>query len=177
MATTVSGTTGIDKVQDGIIGTDDLAAGAVTPAKTQLGALPSCVRLSGTPSPQFGTTNTFIRRFLTTHLNQGSDVTYADTAAAGGSFTINTNGVYAVSYTDNAGAAATFGISLNSTQLTIGVQSINQADQLSVATSAAANYIINSAWTGYLPAGSVIRAHGGASAATQNISFCIQRVA
>lgn len=49
-----------------------------------------------------GSTNTKIRRFTTIDQNVGSDITYADSATLGGSFTINQTGVYAM-YSQDVG--------------------------------------------------------------------------
>jgi hypothetical protein len=63
----------------------------------------------------FGSTNTMIRRFTNTTINTGTDITYADSATLGATFTINTAGVYAISYSDSFAASADMGLSLNST--------------------------------------------------------------
>src|SRR5580693_1830024 len=47
-----------------------------------------------------GSSYTTIRRFANVDINTGSDITYTDSASAGASFTINTNGIYSISYTD-----------------------------------------------------------------------------
>lgn len=110
-----------------------------------------------TPSGN-GSTNTAIRRFTTVSVNQGADITYADSATLGASFTINTNGVYAISLTDCGNAAAYLGISKNSSQLTTAPQSISAADLLAL-INVGANTPGNASWSGYLPAGTIIRPH------------------
>ena len=71
----------------------------------------------------FGSTNTKIRRFSNIESTTGTAITYADSATAGGLFTINRAGVYAVNYWDgNTGTR--IGISKNSTELTTAIQSI-----------------------------------------------------
>jgi hypothetical protein len=109
----------------------------------------------------FGSVNTAIRRYLNTRTNQGSDIIYADSASLGSSFTINTDGVYAISVSEQSNSTSTWiGITLNGTQNTLSVFSINPADVLSIATNQAGNgYPAFCSWTGYLPAGSVIRPH------------------
>lgn len=125
----------------------------------------------------YGSTNTVIRRFSTIVVNQGSDITYADSATLGASFTINTDGVYAINYTDFFSATGDLGISLNSTQLTTAIGSITAADRLADATTSAANARANAPITLYLPAGSVIRPHtGGAGGGGANSQFTITRV-
>lgn len=78
-----------------------------------------------------GSTNTRIRRFTTTQVSIGSDITYADSAADGATFTINASGLYAITYADRDAAANTvLGISRNSTELTTNVNDITAADLL-----------------------------------------------
>lgn len=128
----------------------------------------------------YGSTNTAIRRFSTVVTNQGSDITYADSATLGASFTINTSGVYAISYSDSFGAAANWaGISKNSSQLTTAINLINAADALAVAYSSGSGVGVNVSATVYLAAGDVIRAHTGAVAyvAGAQTLFNITRVA
>ena len=136
----------------------------------------SMVRLTTTGIAN-GSTNTVIARFSTQEVNQGSDITYADSLTLGALFTINTNGVYAISFT--GGANCKFGISLNATgsPITTGIATISAATRLSEAVASAAGYYSNSAWTGYLPSGSLIRAHTDVAAMGANASFTIVRVA
>ena len=140
----------------------------------------SMIRLNSTNGA--GSTNTVIRRWLTTVTSQGTDITYADSATLGGTFTINTNGVYAIEYHDgNSAGAGTRGISLNSTQLTTAILSLtNQSEVLAMATTPTANYIGCASWIGYLAVGSIIRAHTEAATTltTQaQAAFTITRVA
>ena len=168
MPTQISGTNGADKIQDG----------TVTPADTQVGALPSMVRLN--TANGYGSTNTKIRRFTNTVTNQGSDITYADSATLGASFTINTDGTYAISYSDCFTNPAVMGMSLNSTQLTTNLESITVASILSANTTGSANYVGVASWNGYLPAGSVIRPHSAGLAVGTigaGVQFTIVRVA
>lgn len=124
----------------------------------------------------YGSTNTAIRRFTNVVVNQGSDITYADSASAGGSFTINTNGVYAISYVDSFSANSFGGISLDSNQLTTGIGSISAASRLSYAFYST-NAVVVNAWTGYLPAGSIIRPHAqGVGTGANQAHFDIARV-
>lgn len=158
----------MSQVQDGI----------VTPAKTQVGALPSMIRLN--TANGHGSTNTKIRRFSNVVTNQGSDITYADSAANGASFTINANGVYGISYSDGFVSADFLGVSVDSTQLTTSISVITASNRLGVCLSPAANFTGNFATTVYLAAGSVIRPHtyGTASGSQPETSqFTITRVA
>lgn len=128
----------------------------------------------------YGSTNTCIIRYTNIVTNQGSDITYADSATLGGSFTINTPGVYAVSgQVTFAPANSSFGISLNSSQLTTSIASITTADRLcfTVAASTSGRLAVSSCL--YLPSGSVIRAHADATAlvGVAEAQFTITRVA
>ena len=108
----------------------------------------------------YGSTNTVIRRFTNVVNNQGSDITYTDSATLGSSFTINVNGVYSISYSDTFNAPSACGISLNSSQLTTGINSINVSDILTVNLANNTTFsLTQSSWTGYLLKGSVIRPH------------------
>jgi hypothetical protein len=129
----------------------------------------------------YGSTNTFIRRFSTIVTNQGPDITYADSATLGATFTINTNGVYAISFSDQFNGSDFMGISLNSNQLTTSVASITASTRIAVTTTAAnANYPGNCGVTLYLTVGDVIRAHTDADPSgtiPALTTFTISRVA
>jgi len=138
----------------------------------------SMVRLS--TSNGNGSTNTAIRRFTTVQANQGSDITYADSATLGASFTINAAGVYAISYNDSSSAAFNMAFSLNSMSLTTNPPSIPAAERLAMTQTNLANGFAALPWTGYLPAGSVVRPHvdaGAANGSPNTASFTIVRVA
>jgi len=128
-----------------------------------------------------GSTNTAIRRFSSTLTNTGSDITYADSATLGASFTINTNGIYAINYGDQFNGSAQLGISLNSAQGTTSIGSITDTNRIAYAIATAANNNFMVSATLYLPSGSVIRPHvtngtaNGAVPATA--TFLIVRVA
>jgi hypothetical protein len=129
----------------------------------------------------YGSTNTFIRRFTTIVTNQGSDITYADSATLGATFTINTNGVYAISFSDQFNGSDFMGISLNSTQLTTSIASITASTRLAVTTTATnANYPGSCGVTLYLNVGDVVRAHTDADPSgtiPALTTFTISRVA
>ena len=128
-----------------------------------------------------GSTNTFIRRFTTTVSSTGTAITYADSAANGASFTINTPGVYAISYADYyASAIQNFGISLNSAQLTTNIASITAANRIGMTTSVGAGLGNVLTLVVLLAAGDVIRPHdaGANNAADPAYSyFQIRRIA
>jgi hypothetical protein len=128
----------------------------------------------------YGSTNTRIRKFTNIVANLGTDITYATSAADGASFTINTSGYYTITYNDQFNAQSNFGISVNSTQLTTAIASITQTNILSFATTAQANLVSSTSWTGYLTKGDVVRAHTTATAtgtSTTGCQFTISRVA
>lgn len=152
---------GADFVQPGTVVTltgNQTVAGVKT--FTSMPVLPaqSMVRLN--TANGYGSTNTKIRRFTNVVTNQGTNITYADSAANGASFTINVSGVYAISYTEQfttGGGHA--GLSLNSSQLTTNASSITAANLLSAAYATSASEPISTACTVYLTAGDVVRPH------------------
>jgi hypothetical protein len=166
----------------------DGTAGVTTPAASVVGAttlgsiptviaVPSMVRLH--TGNGYGSTNNKIHRYLTTVTNQGSDITYADSATLGATFTINTNGVYAITKVFSGSVDSNSGISLNSSELSTDISSLtNVADRLVINRSSV--FACTMAWTGYLSATSMIRSHGdGAtdSGSANRSVFTIVRVA
>lgn len=127
-----------------------------------------------------GSTNTAIRRFTTAQVNTGTDMTYADSATAGMSVTINTSGVYAISYCDSATAgAATGGISVNGATLNTSIINLTYAQGHRIdQASSGANFITCIAITLYLTAADVVRAHDDANMNFTNdrVVFSIERV-
>lgn len=139
---------------------------------------PSMIRLN--TANGYGSTNTAIRRFTNTVVSQGSDITYADSAANGASFTINTAGVYAIMYGDSfSGATSYHGLSLDSAQLTTSVASITASTRLNMVGDSTGNFGGVSCWVGFLAAGAVVRPHAvaGVATGTQIADFTITRVA
>ena len=164
----VSGTTGT--FTGAVSGTTGTFTGAVT---TPL----SYVRVN--TANGYGSTNTKIRRFTNIVNNVGTDITYADSATLGGTFTINTNGVYSVSYSDEFNAAANVGISINSTQLSTSITSVNVVNVLSMSTPGAANWSGTNSATFYGAVSDVVRAHTDSQptgAQTNACQFTIARV-
>lgn len=137
----------------------------------------SMVRLNTTNG--YGSTNTKIRRFTNVVTNQGSDITYADSATLGGSFTINTSGVYAMSWTTNGGTIGqSFGMSLNTTTPTTNISAIAPNEVIAFVSCPAVGQDACVASTMYLAAGSVVRVHddGFASSTAGYAWFTIVRV-
>jgi hypothetical protein len=130
-----------------------------------------------TPNGHGSTTGTKIRRW-TTCTTTGTDITYADDANAGSTFTINTAGVYALSYTDYATAASVvFGFSNSSAQLTTNIQSITTANRLLLTVSQTnANSSVST--TVRCAASDVIRTHtnGAPNANGADAQFRIVRI-
>ena len=138
---------------------------------------PSSVHLHTTNG--YGGTNNKIRRWTTTITNTGSDITYADSASLGGTFTINTDGLYAISYSDEFNAISWVGISLNSSQLTTIVTNITAADVMALGYTSGAALPDLVAITLSLVATDVIRCHShGLPTGTNNAHtrFAITRV-
>ena len=143
---------------ESIAGTKTFGSAPVFASAPAVTAAQSMVRV-GTSNGN-GSTNTAIRRYTTVLTNQGSDITYTDSATLGGLFTINTAGVYAITVRANSAASLEFGISLNSSQLSTSVSSVNSVDCLDYINGN--NITLACGWTGYLPAGSLIRSHDSA---------------
>lgn len=162
-----------------VAGTTTITMPAVTGTMVVLPTTVSMVQLY-TGNGQ-GSTNTAIRRFTNTITNTGTDITYADSATLGSTFTINTNGIYAIAYGDSFNGAGQLGLSLNSTQLSTSIASITSTDRIAFSSTSAANINAMVSATLYLPASSVIRPHsvaGTANGATPALStFLIVRVA
>jgi len=134
------------------------------------GGAMSMVRVSG--GNGYGSTNTMIRRFDTVIETVGSDITYADSATLGATFTVNVSGTYSIHYSDGADLNNNqyFGISKNSSQLSTSFTSITDADQLAVGWYPST--VGATSTTVYLNAGDVIRAHGDGSKADANGGLC-----
>ena len=139
---------------------------------------PSCIRVYGLAG--YGSVNTKIRRFTGVISSVGSDITYTDSATLGGSFTINSSGIYAISYTDSFSAAADFGVSKNSNELTTSLPSITRyTDMITFATTSSASTRAFCGVTLYLEAGDIIRAHTNgqtAGAQVNDTRFTITRI-
>jgi len=127
-----------------------------------------------------GSTNIRIRRFSNIRKNTGSDITYADSATLGASFTINTSGVYAISYADLYSASSFgMGITVNDGALGTIINLVTYSQGLRTQT-----YTYNSgeaasiSWTGNLSAGDVVRAHtdGNPDSTSATSIFTVTRV-
>ena len=128
-------------------------------------------------STGYGTAGTRIRRFAAGSVI-GSDITYADSAADGASFTINVPGVYAINYTD--AEISGFGISQNATGASASTSAglLNVGQILAVVQTRNPAEIATASTVRQLAAGTVIKPHsfGGASAGNTAASFSIRRI-
>jgi len=124
-----------------------------------------------------GSSSTNIRRFTTTQTDVGSDITYADSSTLGGTFTINTAGIYAMFYSDaDASASGSFGISVDSSQLTTSIVSITAADRLGVTHNITGNLANSLSIVASLSSSAVIRAHTDASTDSTSASDVVFRI-
>jgi hypothetical protein len=127
-----------------------------------------------------GATNGAIRRFSNVILEEGADITYADSATLGATFTINTTGVYSISYTDSFNAPAGLAITKNASVLTSSYAGLAADQQLIETATPFANFRSNCSVTVNLTAGDIIRAHLDANntngAAPAQTRFVITRV-
>lgn len=120
-----------------------------------------------------GSTNNKIRRFSNTVSSNGSDITFADSAANGSTFTINTTGLYFFSYADNKnnGTQGTFGISINSAQLTTSIATITAANRLAITDSPQSLGYAEAEVLWYCTATDVIRPHTDGNPNVSDASF------
>lgn len=122
-----------------------------------------------------GSTDTKIRRFTTALVNTGTAITYADSATAGASFTINDTGIYTIFYSDRRDGpspSSYFGFSKNSTQLTTSIQSVAITDRAGMTKMAAIGIMTSLSRTMRLVSGDVIRPHtDGTTDITSNEAF------
>lgn len=126
----------------------------------------------------YGSTNTGVRRFSTIQRQSGIDITYTDSATLGGSFTINTPGVYSMNLCDFANTSTVEPyISYNASTFTVGLNSPlgGMAEQ---ASSSATNSCIGISY--YLNQNDIIRAQEAFGATASNLdsrtSFSITKV-
>lgn len=153
-------------------------------------AAPSVVAptTANTPNPKsmiyvygsdgYGATATKIKRFTTTSVSTGSDITYVNDGTNGGKFTINTDGIYSATYCENFTTDGSFGISLNSSQLTTAIDTITDADRMVSSRTVANGKTGSVSVTLVLSAGDVLRAHtnGDTLTSTNMTSFRVTRL-
>ena len=125
-----------------------------------------------------GSTNTHYRRFTNIVTNQGPDITYADSATLGASFTVNNAGIYAISYSDAFGTSTPMAITLNDNQPTAAMSATTITAILATCSTSASGQFSNCFWTGYLPNGSVIncKCDSSGNSTAQSTQFTMTRV-
>jgi hypothetical protein len=122
----------------------------------------------------YGSVNTACRRWTNVVANVGTDITYADSATNGATFTINTSGVYGVSYTEAIDVSSDFAVTINSTAGTVLPTTFTE--YLCIASCFAASRAC-AAGTYYLTAGDVIRTQAVSASTSSSQFFTIVRVA
>ena len=126
-----------------------------------------------------GAVNTKIRRFTTTGKNVGTSITYADSANAAASFTINTAGVYSIAYVEHA-QSTPYGLSLNSASLTTNFGSLAASERIGQSSFASGDSqnsgSFPAVFTGWLAAGDVVRPHVEQNLASTYTMFRITRI-
>ena len=121
----------------------------------------------------YGSSNTSVMRFTNTTINAGTDITYADSASNGGSFTINTSGVYAVTLQADFSTGSARGITVNGSNLSTNIDNVAQTigELVAVSYSYAASPLAVSA-IHYFTATDIVRAQAnGNTVGTFNKAF------
>ena len=116
-------------------------------------------RVEVTTGNGHGATNTKIRRYSTIKTNTGTAITYADSATLGATFTINEGGLYSIYAMDTTSSGDSFnGASVNSSELTTNIQTITDANRISIVIHVSA-YYMPATKTVRLAAGDIVRSH------------------
>lgn len=127
-----------------------------------------------------GSTNTTVRRFTTTISSNGSDITYADSATAGATFTINTGGIYSVSFCDSEGSGGNLGATINNNSpSTTNIAAVSASLVLFTMSNSANDIFVCGSVTRFFNAADVIRAQTDGGTATSSVArthFDIQRI-
>ena len=126
----------------------------------------------------FGSSAGGIRKLTTIITSTGTDITYANSASAGTTFTINTTGVYFISYSDGNSTGEQYsGISLNATS---GEQNdiISNIADTKILAMTLAQGITNKTTIRSLTAGDIVRPHGSGAGdyTTEGVFFHIKRI-
>lgn len=130
----------------------------------------------------YGSTNTKVRRWTNSRVASGSCYTYADSATLGGSWTINTQGIYSITYsdTDSGAGGSQIAIVVNGTVPTTAVPITYAQGQRQVTTtgSASGGYTGSVTWTGLLNVSDVVWAQtdGGANSTSSTSMITITQV-
>jgi hypothetical protein len=164
------------KLDSGTLGQHLISGGAAAPVWTSFNS--SIFMDTGNGH---GSTNTKVRRFTNSRISTGTDITYADSATLGATFTINTAGVYSIKYEDqDAGGQASVCITVNGSALTTAASSLTFAQgRRAFALAAVNNSIPACSVTLVLAVNDIVRPQDeGANDDTgAACNFCITRVA
>ena len=133
----------------------------------------------------YGSTNTVIRRFTSLESSVGQDITYADSATLGATFTLNTGGLYSFTFQDanSTNQPYVMGLSKNSNQLTTGIGTITATHKVAykISPCGGADWPDQLSGTVIAAPGDVIRAHNQATLPTgttlATIIFTITKMA
>lgn len=125
----------------------------------------------------YGSTNTSVRRYSTTGYTYGNAITYADSAANGGYFTINESGMYSITIKDARGTSFVIGVTVNGAELSTHMNA--QTDLTKVLLIGDyANYLCLSG-NFFLNAGDIVRVQSQvsgtgseANSTTASVSYC-----
>jgi hypothetical protein len=129
----------------------------------------------------YGSTGTTVRRFSNVRDNIGNDIEYVPSAVNGDSFVVKSAGIYHISYTEGIDNYRS-GITLNATGAQLSTSTLTLSDQtnnpLLTSIAVGSNGIFNSAWSGHLQVGDIIRAQtdGTASNGNNRTKFTISKV-
>jgi hypothetical protein len=113
-----------------------------------------------TTAATFGTTNTSVRRFVTTQETRGSAITWTDSATLGSYFTAQVSGIYSVVYFENSTVSSReLNLFLSKNDPTGATTASVLSETRNIYNTATAdNKYQNVAWTGYLAAGDILYA-------------------
>jgi len=132
---------------------------SVGPQSIALGDAPPTSQVKANTGNGFGSSGTRIRRFTSSSVI-GTDITYADSATNGASFTINADGVYTITWSDATGTNDILGISRNASSLSTDIRSLAEAERLAINIINSTTFGVASvSVTARLSRGDVIRPH------------------
>ena len=119
-----------------------------------------------------------VRRFTTVKSSVGTDITYADSAVNGASFTINSPGLYAIFAQDTGTAQYAIGVTVNAPNLAVSATAVPTANLLSLSTqpASAINSTYTASMTVRLNASDVIRLFSAANTTSSYCYFSIIKV-
>lgn len=109
-----------------------------------------------------GSSSTRIREFSNVSRDAGTAITQVTSSTLGTVFTINETAIYSIDWADYADSALKFGISVNSSELTVNIQSlVTPSDRVAIANVSATSNTTVLSCTRKFNAGDVVRAHTG----------------